>query len=94
MQGPKRARTVIVANPQGLHARPANRFAKLASQFESQIEVIKDGERVDGKSVLNVLTLAATEGTQLVLEATGADADAALGALAEMVESKFEDNGQ
>ena len=55
-------RTVIVTNPQGLHARPADLFVKLASQFESKIEVIKDGERVDGKSILDILTLAAVAG--------------------------------
>ena len=71
-------RTVVVTNPQGLHARPADMFVKLASKYQSNIEVIKDGERVDGKSILAILTLAAVQGTQLRIEATGPDAEAAL----------------
>jgi phosphocarrier protein len=86
-------RTVVVANPQGLHARPADLFVKLASQYQSTIEVIKDGERVDGKSILAILTLAAVQGTQLRIEATGPDAEAALEALAELVLRQFEDDG-
>ncbi len=84
------SRTVVVSNQQGLHARPADLFVKLAGQFESKIEVIKDNERVDGKSILEILTLAARQGTQLTIEATGPDADNALEALAELVESGFE----
>ena len=87
------ARTVVVTNPQGLHARPADMFVKLASQYQSKIEVIKDGERVDGKSILAILTLAAVEGTQLEIEATGPDAEAALDALAELVQRNFAENG-
>ena len=83
------SRTVIVVNPQGLHARPVDLFVKLANQFESRIEVIKGGERVDGKSILSVLTLAAEQGTQLSIEATGHDAEAALDALAELIEKGF-----
>ena len=60
----KISRTVVVTNPQGLHARPADLFVKLASQYQATIEVIKDGERVDGKSILAILTLAAVQGTQ------------------------------
>ena len=88
----KLAKTVTVSNPQGLHARPADRFAKMANEFESQITLVKDGMRVDGKSVLNILTLAASEGTELVLETEGPDAEAALDALAELVQSNFEDD--
>ncbi len=82
-------RIVVITNPQGLHARPADMFVKLAVQFQSKIEVIKDGERIDGKSILSILTLAATEGTQLRLEATGPDAHAALEALAGLISSNF-----
>ena len=85
----KARRTVTVVNPQGLHARPVDMFVKLANQFESRIEVIKDSERVDGKSILSVLTLAAEQGTQLLLEATGHDAELALEALADMVQTGF-----
>ncbi len=83
---------VVVNNPQGLHARPADLFVKLASQYQSTIEVIKDGERVDGKSILAILTLAAVQGTQLRIEATGPDADAALDAIADLFQRDFEVN--
>ena len=86
-------RTVVVSNPQGLHARPADLFVKLASQYESNIEVIKDGEHVDGKSILAILTLAAVQGTQLRIEAAGPDAEAALDSLADLVLRNFEDSG-
>jgi phosphocarrier protein len=86
-------RIVVVTNPQGLHARPADMFVKTASQYQSNIEVIKDGERVNGKSILDILTLAAVAGSQLQIEATGPDADAALNALAELVLRDFDENG-
>jgi phosphocarrier protein len=87
------SRTVVVTNPQGLHARPADLFVKTAKQYQSVIEVIKDGERVDGKSILNILTLAVVAGSQLQIEATGPDADAALNALTELVLRNFDEIG-
>jgi phosphocarrier protein HPr len=86
-------RTVVVGNPQGLHARPADLFVKLASRYQSTIVVIKDGERVDGKSILAILTLAAVQGTHLTIEANGPDADDALTALAELFLRDFDENG-
>ena len=85
----KVSRRVVVNNPQGLHARPADQFARLAVRFEAHIELVKNGMRVDGKSVLNLLTLAAVQGTELLLEAQGPDAREALDALAELVEKDF-----
>ena len=87
------SRTVVVTNPQGLHARPADMFVKTASQYQSVIEVIKDGERVDGKSILAILTLAAVEGSNLEIVARGPDAQAALEALANLVKRDFDENG-
>lgn len=86
-----RTRTVVVTNRQGLHARPAHAFASTALKFQSKIEVIKDSERVDGKSILSVLTLAAVEGTKLSIEACGADAQEALDALAELFARNFDE---
>ena len=85
---------VTVLNPQGLHARPADLFVKKASQFKSRIDIIKDNERVDGKSILGVLTLVAVQGTELKIEANGPDADVALAALAELFERQFEEPNQ
>jgi phosphotransferase system HPr (HPr) family protein len=83
------SRKVVVTNPQGLHARPADQFVKLASRFASRVELVKGHERVDGKSILSLLTLAATEGTQLSIEVTGSDAEQALEALADLVAHNF-----
>lgn len=87
------SRRVTVVNDQGLHMRPLDIFVKRATQFDSQIVVIRDTERADGKSILSILTLGAEKGTQLLIEATGQDAEVALAALVELVESGFpEDN--
>jgi phosphocarrier protein len=86
-------RRVTVSNPQGLHARPAHALVTLASTFKSVIQVIHNGEAVDGKSILSVLTLAAGQGTQLVLEATGEDAEQALDALESLFRHGFGENG-
>lgn len=85
-------RTVVITNPQGLHARPADLFVKTAMRFASKIELVKDRERVDGKSILSLLTLAAVAGTQLSIEADGPDAEQALDALAKLVEQNFAEN--
>lgn len=86
------SRTVTIVNPQGLHARPADMFVKLANRFSSTVSVRKGHETVDGKSILSILTLGAEEGTQLEITATGQDADAALAALCELVDQGFELN--
>jgi phosphotransferase system HPr (HPr) family protein len=93
MTEPKVARVVFITNPQGLHARPADMFVKVAIKYSSKIEVIKDGERVDGKSIMSLLTLGAAEGTQLRIEATGQDAEAALKELEELVQTNFYEHG-
>jgi phosphocarrier protein len=64
-------------------------FVRQAIRFESTIEVTKDGETVDGKSILGILTLAAEKGSELVICASGPDADSALEALVSLVESGF-----
>lgn len=92
MAEPKLTRTVVVTNPQGLHARPADLFVKLATRFAAKVELVKDHERVDGKSILSIMTLAAAEGTRLSIEAVGPDAQQALDALAALVEQDFAEN--
>lgn len=86
-------RVVTVRNPQGLHARPADMFVRLALQFAANIEIVKDGEPFDGKSILSLMTLAAEQGTELVLQARGPDAEAALNALAELFGRGFDEMG-
>jgi len=82
-------RIVTVVNPQGVHARPADLFVRIASRYTASIHVRKGREQVDGKSILGILTLAAEQGSQLTIGATGPDADEALMALAELVEDGF-----
>lgn len=82
-------REVVVANEQGLHARPADLLAREARKWRSRIELVADAQRVDGKSILEVLTLAAEAGTRLVVEATGPDARQALEAIGSLFERRF-----
>jgi phosphocarrier protein HPr len=85
-------RDIVVSNKLGLHARPAMQFVDLANQFHSRISVHKGGEEpgdADGKSVMQMIILAATEGTPLRIEAEGDDAQAAVQKLAELFLSKF-----
>ena len=84
-------RTVTVVNRLGLHARPAAEFVKVASKYESNITVCKDSTEVNGKSILGVMTLAAECGSELVLRATGSDAEAALEAIIAVATKDFGD---
>ncbi len=84
-------RQVRVTNPQGLHARPAHALVNLANQFQAEIDVIRDHERADGKSILSILTLAAEQGTVLIIEARGEDAKDALDALEHLFLEGFGD---
>ena len=89
---PTVTKDVTVINERGLHARPAMAFVDVANEFASEVSVHKDGEEpidVDGKSVMQMITLEATQGTALRITATGDDAAAAVAKLAELFESKF-----
>lgn len=89
---PSISREVTIINKLGLHARPAMQFVDLANTFQSEIMVHKGGEDpvdADGKSIMAMMTLAATEGTPLTIEASGEDAEKAIEALATMVKDKF-----
>jgi phosphocarrier protein len=72
------AKKVTVKNKQGLHARPAALFVQLANKFESTINVKKGKEKVNGKSIMGILMLAAGQGSQIVIEAEGDDAQTAI----------------
>jgi phosphocarrier protein len=82
-------REVTVKNRLGLHARAAARFVHAANRFHSRVTVSRDGRTMDGKSILGILLLAAGQGTALDLGADGDDEDAAVDALAALVESGF-----
>ena len=88
------SREVVVENEQGLHARPADLVAREAQRWESRIEFVGKAQRVDGKSILDLLTLAAEAGTRLVVEATGPDASEAIDAIGSLFEQKFDLNAE
>ncbi|MGA0334563.1 MAG: HPr family phosphocarrier protein [Kiritimatiellia bacterium] len=79
----------IINNDYGLHARPAALFVKCASEFDAVIMVEKDGISVSGKSIMGLLTLEGHQGCTLVVEASGPQAEEAMLALAELIESNF-----
>ena len=84
------SRSVTVVNQLGLHARAAARFVHLATRFTSQIRVGRDPKKVtDGKSIMGILLLAAARGTLLTISADGADEQAAVDALADLVAAGF-----
>ena len=82
---------VTVNNPLGLHLRPADMLARAAAQFACTIEIEKDGQTIDCKSIMSILTLGAQQGTQLQLRAMGEDAQQAIAALVELFENGFDD---
>lgn len=87
-------RKVVVPNRQGLHARPANLFVKVALQYQSQVEITRDGLKVSGKSILDVMTLAAEQGTELTIIVTGPDAETAADALVDVVKRFIEEDDE
>lgn len=82
-------RQITICNKLGLHARPAMQFVDVANQYRSHIRVWKGDQCVDGKSIMHMMMLAATEGTGLRVEADGEDAQKALDALEYLVNSRF-----
>jgi phosphocarrier protein HPr len=82
-------RTVTISNRNGLHARPAAEIVKAAAKFNADITLVRDDLEVNGKSIMGVMMLAAEFGSQLLLRADGPDAEAAVAAIATLVESKF-----
>jgi phosphocarrier protein len=83
--------TLTLKNRLGLHARAAAKFVHAAASFESKISISKDGDEVDGKSILGLLLLAAGKGTPLLVRAEGRDEERALAALRDLVERKFDE---
>lgn len=82
-------RTIRVSNKLGLHARASAKLTKLAGQFASEIFIAKGGRRVNAKSIMGVMMLAAGIGSTVVVDAEGPDADAALDAIEALFNDKF-----
>ena len=85
-------KTVVVTNRLGIHARPATVFVQAAAKFQADIFLSKgDVSRVNGKSIMGVMMLAAEQGAEVLVETEGTDAEQAVDALAELLANDFED---
>jgi phosphocarrier protein len=80
---------VIIVNKLGMHARSAALFSKQASQFTSKIEVIKDQMKVNGKSIMELLTIAAVKGAKVIIRTDGNDEEDAINSLVSLVKDGF-----
>ncbi len=83
------AREVVIQNRNGLHARPAAMLVKVSSRFRAEIWVEKDAERVNGKSIMGLMMLAAGKGSKLNIIAEGSDATRAVDEIQALIESRF-----
>jgi len=85
-------RELAILNRLGLHARAAAKFVQTASRFKSEVKIRKNGEEVDGKSILGLLLLAASQGTQITVAVSGEDEDAAFAAVEGLIIRSFDED--
>src|SRR5258707_15425029 len=85
-------RELHVANKLGIHARPAALFVKIANRYHCDIFVEKDGEKVNGKSIMGLMMLAAGHGSKLLITCEGPDADKAVAEIEEVIRRKFDED--
>jgi len=85
-------RELVIANKSGIHARPAAMFVKTANRFACDIFVEKDGEKINGKSIMGLMMLAAGPGSKVTLHVKGADASNAIAELEALVKRKFDED--
>jgi phosphocarrier protein len=83
---------VTVVNRLGMHARPAALFVRVASRFRCEIWVEKDGEQINGKSIMGLMMLAAGQGSKLLIRCEGPDADRAMQDIEELIAGKFNED--
>ena len=83
---------VTIANRRGLHARASAKFVKCAEAYQAEIRVLKDDDVVVATSIMGLMMLGASLGTEITLQATGADAEDALAALTRLVRDKFDEH--
>lgn len=82
---------ITIINKLGLHARAAAKLINVTSSFSSDIQLTKDGRQVDGKSIMSVMMLAASKGTELTISATGDDEQQALNAIVLLINNRFDE---
>jgi len=87
-----RDKTVTIVNKLGLHARAAAKFVTLAGSFASDIKVERNGQQVNGKSIMGVMMLAAAKGSEITLCASGSDEDTAIDSLVDLIAQRFGEN--
>lgn len=88
----KAAKEIAVINRLGLHARPAAMFVRIASRYRCEVWVEKEGEKVNGKSIMGLMMLAAGQGSKLNVQCDGPDAGKALAELEELINAKFNED--
>ena len=85
------AKEIAIVNRLGLHARPSAMFVKLANRFQSEVWVEKDGERINGKSIMGLMMLAAGQGSKLLVTCEGPDAAQALVEIEALIQRRFDE---
>ena len=90
--GQKIEKEITIINRLGLHARPAAMFVRIASRYRSEVWVEKEGERINGKSIMGLMMLAAGQGSKLTICCEGADADKVMDELEELIQKKFNED--
>src|SRR6476619_120590 len=88
----KLEKEITIVNRLGLHARPAAMFVRIASRYRSEVWVEKEGEQINGKSIMGLMMLAAGQGSKLTIRCEGPDADKVLEELEELIQKKFNED--
>lgn len=88
----KVVKKIEIKNKLGLHARAAALLVQTVNRFSSQVSIVKDGQTADGRSIMGVLTLAATQGSKIQVEAVGDDAEQTVKALEKLIDKRFNEN--
>ncbi|CAN5607853.1 HPr family phosphocarrier protein [soil metagenome] len=91
-RGDKVEKEITIVNRLGMHARPAAMFVRIASRYRSEIWVEKEGEQINGKSIMGLMMLAAGQGSKLIIRCEGPDADRALVELEQLIANKFSED--
>jgi phosphocarrier protein HPr len=90
--GQKIEKEITIINRLGLHARPAAMFVRIASRYRSEVWVEKEGEQINGKSIMGLMMLAAGQGSRLTIRCEGPDADKVMEELEELIQQKFNED--
>jgi phosphocarrier protein len=91
-QGEKIEKEVTIVNRLGMHARPAAMFVRIASRYRAEIWVEKEGEQINGKSIMGLMMLAAGQGSKLLIRCEGPDADKAMEEIEELIAGRFNED--